>query len=112
MAVMTRDGWTDERLDDLNVKVDRVDERMETGFSETRNESRALRAEIKGEFTAVRGEMKEEFTAVRTEMTAEFRAIRGELGAINRSIHQLAFSLVGALLVGFLGTIAALVSLS
>ena len=45
MAVMAREAWTDERLDDLNKKVDdgfagmdkrldRVETRMERGFSE------------------------------------------------------------------------------
>jgi hypothetical protein len=39
MAVMAREAWTDERLDDLNQKVD-------TGFKETREEFRAVRGEI------------------------------------------------------------------
>ena len=51
MAVMAREAWTDERLDDLNQKVD-------AGFKETHEEFRALRAEMKGEFQAVRTEMK------------------------------------------------------
>jgi tetrahydromethanopterin S-methyltransferase subunit G len=45
MAVMAREAWTDERLDDLNKKVDdgfaevdkrfdRVETRMERGFSD------------------------------------------------------------------------------
>lgn len=82
MAVMTRDSWTDERLDDLSGKVDRLDGRMEAGFRD-----------------------------LRAEMTTEFRAIRTELGALNRSIQQLAFGLIGAVLLGFLGTIAAILTL-
>jgi len=39
MAVMAREGWTDERLDDLNQKVD-------AGFKETREDFRAVRSEI------------------------------------------------------------------
>ncbi|HWO83370.1 MAG TPA: hypothetical protein VNM38_06230 [Solirubrobacterales bacterium] len=58
MAVMAREAWTDERLDDLNQRVDE-------GFKETREEFRALRGEMKGEFQALRGEMKGESQAIR-----------------------------------------------
>ena len=68
MAVMARETWTDERLDDLNKKVD-------TGF---------------------------------TDMRAEFRATRQEIGAMQRSFNQLFAALIGTLLVGFLGIIAAI----
>lgn len=47
MAVMSREVWTDERLDDLNKRVDE-------GFKEMREEFRALRAEnaaIRSEIT-------------------------------------------------------------
>ena len=39
MAVMAREAWTDERLDDLN-------ERVERGFGEVKGEIRDLRVEI------------------------------------------------------------------
>jgi hypothetical protein len=39
MAVMARETWTDERLDDLNGKV-------EKGFGEVKGEISDLRAEI------------------------------------------------------------------
>jgi hypothetical protein len=63
MAVMAREAWTDERLDDLNKRVD-------DGFSGMREEFRALRAEI----------------------------------------HQLTYGLIGSMLLGFLGTIVAIVT--
>ncbi|HEX6152740.1 MAG TPA: hypothetical protein VFZ19_04370 [Solirubrobacterales bacterium] len=62
MAVMAREAWTDERLDDLNRKVEGIDRRMEAGFGEVREEFRAVRAEIKGEFQAVRAEMSAQAT--------------------------------------------------
>ena len=46
MAVMAREAWTDERLDELNHRVNE-------GFKETRTE------------------MREEFRAVRLEMAAQ-----------------------------------------
>jgi hypothetical protein len=45
MAVMARDMWTDQRLDDLNARVESMDRRMEAGFAEMREEFRAVRAE-------------------------------------------------------------------
>jgi hypothetical protein len=72
MAVMAREGWTDERLDDLNARVDRIEQRMDAGFAEMRDEFRALRADI---------------------------------------LH-LTYGLIGTMLVGFLGTIAAIVTQS
>jgi hypothetical protein len=82
MAVMAREAWTDERLDDLNHKVDE-------GFKEMR-----------AEFKAVRGEMRE-----------ELREIRVEIGALNRTVIQFAFAVVGTIFLGFMGTIAALITL-
>ena len=52
-----REPWTDERLDDLNAKVDR-------GFERVDADLRSLRAETRAEFTAMRGEMKAGFDSL------------------------------------------------
>jgi hypothetical protein len=72
MAVMPRQTWTDERLDDLSAHMD-------VGFREVRE---------------------------------EIRALRSEMAAMQRSIHQLTFGLIGAVLTGFLATIAAILATS
>jgi alpha/beta superfamily hydrolase len=82
MAVMERDNWTDNRLDDLNARVEGIDRRMEAGFKEMREEFRAIRGETKGEFQAVRGEMQKEFQAVRAEMAAQ-------AAMLNQTIYRL-----------------------
>jgi hypothetical protein len=46
MAVMAREAWTDERLDDLNARVGK-------GFDEVKGEIRDLRAEMNTRFSAV-----------------------------------------------------------
>lgn len=92
MAVMARETWTDERLDDLNKRVGGLDRRIEAGFAEVGEEFRALRTETKGEFQAVRTEMKEEFRTLRSDL------------------NHLTYGLIGTMLIGFLGTIAALVT--
>jgi hypothetical protein len=81
MAVMARGSWTDERLDDLN-------ERVKNGFVENRDETRS----------------------VRREMREEFALVHQELGALNRTIHQFTFALVGTVFLGFMGTITAIVA--
>jgi hypothetical protein len=55
MAVMAREAWTDERLDDLTKRVDKgfeqVDKRFEhvdKRFEEVKGEIRDLRIEISG----------------------------------------------------------------
>jgi len=76
-----RELWTDERLDDLNHRVDR-------GFEET----------------------KAEFRAVRLEMRTEFAAVRSEMAALHRTTMQIVLGGFGLMLVGFAGTIATILT--
>ncbi|HEU4393287.1 MAG TPA: hypothetical protein VFR04_06585 [Solirubrobacterales bacterium] len=92
---MARDTWTDERLDDLNHRVD-------SGFIEVGREFQALRLEVRTEFAAVRTEMKTEFAAVRSELVE----MRGEMAAMNRQLFQVGIGAIVTLAVGFAGTIA------
>ena len=92
MAVMARDEWTDERLDDLNHRVDE-------GFKEMRTEFRAVRSEMQQEFQAVRSEMKGEFQAVRTEMKNQ-----------TRLLIQLFGGMFATFVVGFLGIVVAILT--
>jgi hypothetical protein len=94
-----RDLWTDERMDDLNHRVD-------TGFAEVGHEFRALRLEMRTEFTAVRSEMREEFAAGRLETKAEFAAVRSELAELQRFFIGMFITLV----VGFGGVIATMLT--
>jgi hypothetical protein len=84
MAVMAREAWTDERLDDLNKKV-------ADGFREIREEFRAVRGEMQG-------------------LRGEIQGVRDEVAAMSRNLMQLTWGLIGTMLVGFLGTIIALVT--
>jgi hypothetical protein len=77
MAVMAREVWTDERLDDLSKRVDE-------GFKETREEFRAVRSEIKSEFQSVRGEIQ---------------TVRGDLGGQIAALHRTTFQLFVGMMV-------------
>ncbi|HUB98934.1 MAG TPA: hypothetical protein VMS11_03830 [Solirubrobacterales bacterium] len=98
---MARETWTDERLDDLNIRVDE-------GFKEMREELRGQRKEIREEILYARTDLKKDISGVRSEIGE----VRRELGALNRTIHQFTFAMVGTVFLGFCGTIAALFSLT
>jgi hypothetical protein len=90
-----RDVWTDERLDDLNHRVD-------SGFAEVSREFQALRLEMRTEFAAVRSEMVSEFGSVRGEITG----LRAEMAAMNRALIQVGAGFMATMFVGFAATIA------
>jgi len=114
-----RDKWTDERLDDLNQRVD-------SGFGEARDQLRDVRNEMREDFGDVREEMRTEFGAVRKEIRAEFGAVREEIQGVREEIHaigartterldgiqrsmmQLAVALTTAMVAGFAGIFALL----
>lgn len=81
MAVMARGEWTDERLDDLKESVNQR-------FDEVDKKVDSLDRRMEAGFAEMRG---------------EFRALRAELS-------HLTYGLIGTMLVGFLGTIIALVT--
>ena len=88
MAVMERPSWTDERLDGLKGTVDE-------GFKDMRTEFRSHRQEMARD---------------REEMHADSRAVHVEIAALNRTIHQFTFALVGTMFLGFMGTVTAIVT--
>ncbi len=96
MAVMTREEWTDERIDDLA-------KRMDKGFDEVKCEVRDLRSEAKAEFQRERAETKAEFSSLRADVNSRFNSIDARLDGLNRSLVigmvSMTASIVGALLV-------------
>jgi hypothetical protein len=94
-----REAWTDERLDDLTHRVD-------LGFGHCEREFQAVRLEMRTEFQALRSELRAESQAVRGEMSAEFSAVRSEMLTMHRTMLQVVLAGFAAMLVGFAGTIA------
>lgn len=105
-----RESWTDDRLDDLNGKVDALRLEMRTEFrairGETKSEFKAVRGEMKEEFAAVRGEIKEEFAAVRGEMKAGFDKLDERFDSLQRTLLQIAGGTIATLIAGFAGIVA------
>jgi DNA anti-recombination protein RmuC len=61
-----REAWTDGRLDDLNQKVERIDQRVDE-----------MNHEMHSEFRAVRGEMNARFDSLQNQMLAMSRTMIG-----------------------------------
>ena len=89
MAVMAREKWTDERLDDLAKRVDR-------GF-----------AEVKGEVRDLRAEMNERFNSIDSRFNSiddRFNSIDDRFDAMQRTMiigfASIVASVVGAVVAG------------
>lgn len=67
-----REAWTDDRLDDLNRKVDE-------GFRRVDADIRALRIETKAEFNSLRSEMNERFEGLEARFDARFDSLQRTL---------------------------------
>ncbi|HSC21288.1 MAG TPA: hypothetical protein VLC07_06130 [Solirubrobacterales bacterium] len=65
MAVtLPREKWTDERLDDLNKKVDQGFEKTENAIAETKTEMREGFARIDADIRALRRDMNAGFFVI------------------------------------------------
>ena len=86
-----RESWTDDRMDDLNGKVD------------------ALHVEMRTEFKAVHGEMKEEFGSVRGEMRAGFDKLEKRFQSMDQRLldtYRMVFGFCGLMLAALIGLLA------
>ena len=115
MAVVARETWTDERLDDLNKKVDDGFDRIDGNIRELRREAKeqgaSLRAEIKAQGDELRGEIKAQGKALRADNATLARSMRSEMNDLRREVNErldsLNRTLVGAVVViaaAFLGS--------
>ena len=87
-----RDKWTDERLDDLNARVDR-------GFDQLRTEMRDLGAEMNARF--------EEMNARMDAMSGRMDATNARMDAMNARLDALARTMLwfaGALIVAIVAS--------
>ena len=104
MAVMAREQWTDQRLDDLKENVshrfDEVDQRfdrVEADIRELRVEIRAHRSENKADFKRV----DDEFGKVRAEMKAGFAEVSGRIDGRIDGVHGRIGSMQRTMIIGF-----------
>ena len=89
MVVMTpREKWTDERLDDLNAKVDK-------GFAETKAGMREGFTRVDADIRELRGEMNARFEKV----DKRFEKINDRFDAQNRAMFGFAVAIILAMIV-------------
>jgi hypothetical protein len=106
MAVMA-ESWNEQRLDDLNGRVDGLRTEMHAGFAQLRTEMREsevrLRSEMHEGFAQLRTEMQAGDNQLRVEMHAGFEQLRVEMNTgfaeINRTIIQVGSGLFGTAVV-------------
>ncbi|MGD9735790.1 MAG: hypothetical protein AB7V58_09315 [Solirubrobacterales bacterium] len=134
MAVAMRDRWTDERLDDLNGKVDdgfrrvderfdRVDERferMDVRFDRVdekfeRMEERFVRTDerfgrIEERFAWMEEKVGQRFDDQNAWIRAEFGQVNARIDSLSRTILQGAFALCAAMIAMAAATLAAFVA--
>lgn len=98
MTVMVpREKWTDERLDDLNKKVDK-------GFEETKAEIKELRREMDVRFNKVDARFG--------KVDARFESLQKEMKEGFEGMYQLLFKSAVAIVVALCGIIGALIGIS
>lgn len=97
---LMRESWTDDRLDDLNTKVD-------CGFAETKDEFTMLRADMKEEFTAVRAEIRADFERV----DQRFERLEERLDDRFDGLHRLMIQFCGLMIAALLGLVVPLIGL-
>jgi hypothetical protein len=92
MQTMTRDNWTDERLDDLNDRVGEGFHRMDEEFTNVRREISTQGRELREEMAAQGKELREEMAAqtkeLREEMRAQTKELRGEMRETAAELRQ------------------------
>jgi chromosome segregation ATPase len=95
-----RESWTDERLDDLNDKVDRRFDRVDERFEQV--DKRFEQVDKRFEQVDRRFEQVEvEFKAVRGEMKEGFDAVNGRIDSLQQTLSQGVIGICLAILAGF-----------
>ena len=99
MAVMAREAWTDERLDDLKENVNQRFDDVDKRFDQVDKRFDRVEADIR----ELRSDMKKGFERVDGEMKAGFAEVNARLDSMQRTMiicfSGMTASIVGALLV-------------
>jgi len=97
MAVMARETWTDERMDDLNGRMEKGFDRVDADIRELRSEIRVHRGENKASFDRV----DDEFSKMRSDMKKGFERADAKFDALQSEMNGRFDSMQRAMLIGF-----------
>ncbi len=98
---MRRSSWTDQRLDDKMGAIDST-------FEMLRDEMHGLRRDMHEEMQGLRHDMREEMRGLRSDLASEIRDLRSDFNALQATLVQIGFGLVGVLLAAMIALIVAL----
>ena len=89
--MMPREKWSDERLDDLNKKVD-------DGFADTKAEMREGFARLDGDIKDLRREMNSRFERVDDRFDKFNDSVNARFDALNRNLFAGAIAIFAAII--------------
>jgi archaellum component FlaC len=108
MQTMTRESWTDERLDDLNGRVSDGFRQVDACFGRVEGEIRDLRCEMNDRFDRVEKRFeriedgtKSSFERIEDGTKNSFERVEERLDSIQRLIAFGAIAMSGSFLAGF-----------
>lgn len=104
MAVMARESWTDERLDDFKETVEQRFDQVDSRFDRVEGDIRELRAEMKQGFERI----DKRFEAVDNKFIALDNKFDGKFDSLQRTMiigfvtlfASIVASVIGALVLG------------
>jgi phage host-nuclease inhibitor protein Gam len=99
MEAMRSTEWTDNRLDDLNGKVDHL-------RTEMKSEIKDLRSDFNGKIDDLRTEMKSEIKGLRSDIWGLRAETTSRFDSFQRTMILLFGGMTATLAAGFLGLIA------
>ncbi len=103
------DRWSDERMDDLNRRVENGFNRVDADLREIRTEIGGLRGEFHTEIGGLRGQFHTEIGGLRGQFHTEIGGLRGEFHTEIASLHRLILQVAGGMfatfVIGFAGLI-------
>lgn len=102
MMPMPREKWTDERLDDLNKKVD-------DGFARVDADLRGLRGDVNSQGNSLRRDLNSQGDSLRRDLNDQGKSLRGELNALRSEMNARFDSLNRNLLAGAIAIVAAVI---
>lgn len=108
MAVAMRDRWTDERLDDLNGKVDDGFKRMDERFAQIDGRF----AKVDERFDRFEEKVDRRFDDQHAWMREEFGRTNARIDALSRTILQGTFALCAGMIALAAATLAGFVAVA
>ena len=108
MAVMERDAWTDERMDDLAAGIDKRFDQVDQRFDRVEGDIRELRAEMKKGFERIDAR----FEHIDGKFDGRFESLNSKLDSLQRTMIIGFVTLFASIAASLIGGIFAAITLA